>query len=81
MRLVSFAYSFGAPRGVEHVFDLRHYPSPSADLCARYDGRDRRLRRELLRHPQYQQFLADIRDQWDGDEDVTLGVRKVVTVA
>jgi RNase adaptor protein for sRNA GlmZ degradation len=76
MRLISFAYAFGTPRGVlpEHIYDLRRYPCASADLCTRYDGRDRRLRRELLHSPQYGHLLDEIRQTYTGDEDVTLYV-------
>ena len=72
MRLLSFSYSAGAPAEATRVYDLRRYPSPSADLCSRYDGRDRRLQRELLNQPVYQELLATVREQWAGQEDVVL---------
>jgi UPF0042 nucleotide-binding protein len=72
MRLLSFYYSAGIPADATRVYDLRRYPSPSADLRSRYDGRGRRLQRELLSQSIYQELLASVREVWSGQEDVVI---------
>lgn len=61
--LKSFAYSRGVPKDATIVFDLRSYPSPSASMCAKYDGTHAPLRNELFHHAAYQELMDRIVSQ------------------